>query len=293
MGTPKALAGRAIFFAMPFYGLAKARDGSENAPTVEDMHELMGAWLSGKDPPGRPAPRGVRTMREACAALSQMSCSGLWSVIPGCTLLAVARSVQATQFLATHCEAMICIDDDIYTEPSTIVDLVEAGGDIVFATYRERLGHHRVILHTLDDGDPRLAPTRRLESGRRVLELKTGPMGCCLIRRHVIERVIEAHPELTFEDSDGSRHTCIFNQSLVLEDRGGRQVPRAVGEDIAFMFRARAVGFKVECVADCTVDHDGIACNLGELLDSDLPFKPPETEPAVALQRHATVKETQ
>jgi hypothetical protein len=79
----------------------------------------------------------------------------------------------------------------------------------------------------------------------------------------------------------------------VLEDRGGRQVPRAVGEDIAFMFRARAVGFKVECVADCTVDHDGIACNLGELLDSDLPFKPPETEPAVALQRHATVKETQ
>jgi hypothetical protein len=259
-----------VFVAMPIYMLGKARGPDRETPTLEDMRHTLGQWLAG-EPSEVPAPRGIVTARCVMKRLSELGLAGVLDVVPCCTLLALARSVQATRFLASGCEWMLCVDDDISADAETIVEMLSADADCILTTYAQRMPPHRITVHTLDGGDPRTVPTRRTPNGGRVLEVASGGLGCALVRRRVVETLFARHRELVFEDG-ATAHVKIFEEDIV--DLDGQR--RSVGEDVAFYGRVRAAGFKVECLADATINHDGTIANLGEILDSHLPLGPGE-----------------
>jgi hypothetical protein len=203
--------------------------------------------------------------------LSDLGLAGVLDVVPCCTLLALARSVQATRFVASGCEWMLCLDDDISADPDTIVEMLSADADCILATYAQRMPPHRITVHTLDGRDPRTVPTRTTPKGSRVLEVASGGLGCALVRRRVIETLGERHRELVFEDG-ATTHVKLFEEDII--DLDGQR--RSVGEDVAFYGRVRAAGFKVECLADATINHDGTIVNLGEILDIPLPLRAEE-----------------
>jgi hypothetical protein len=230
------------------------------------MRNILGRWLAG-EPTDAPAPRGIVTARCVIKRLGELGCRGVLDVVPCCTLLALARSVQATRFLDSGCGWLLCLDDDISADPETVVELLEADADCIFATYAQRLAPHRITLHTVGGANPRTAPQRRTPRGGRVIEVASGGLGCTLVRRRVIEALCGLHPELAFEEG-GTRHTKIFDEAILdLDDER-----RSVGEDVAFYHRVRSAGFRVECLADATINHDGTIANLGAILDSALPF---------------------
>jgi hypothetical protein len=160
---------------------------------------------------------------------------------------------------------MLCFDDDISADAETIVEMLSADADCILATYAQRMPPHRITVHTLEGRDPRTVPTRRTSKGGRILEVASGGLGCALVRRRVVETLCERHRELVFEDG-ATTHVKIFEEDIV--DLDGQR--RSVGEDVAFYGRVRAAGFKVECLADATINHDGTIANLGEILDIPL-----------------------
>lgn len=268
----KVTAQGGVFIAMPIYMLGKASGPDRQTPSLEEMRRTVGRWLAGESTEV-PAPRGIVTARCVMKRLSDLGLAGVLDVVPCCTLLALARSVQATRFLASGCEWMLCIDDDISADADTIVEMLSADADCILATYAQRMPPHRITVHTLEGRDPRVVPTRRTPKGGRVFEVASGGLGCALVRRRVVEALCERHRELVFDDG-ATTHVKIFEEDIV--DLDGQ--PRSVGEDVAFYGRVRAAGFKVECLADATINLDGTIANLGEILDSPLP-PAPEEEP--------------
>ncbi len=255
-----------VFVAMPIYALGKASGPAERSPSLEDMRRTVGQWLAG-EPAEVPPPRGIVTAATVMRRLSALGREGVLDVVPCCTLLALARSVQATRFLASGCGWMLFIDDDISAAPDTVLEMLAADADCILATYAQRLPPHRLTVHLVEGRDPRQAPMRRTPSGARVIEVASGGLGLALLRRRVVEAVAAAHPELSFDDG-GQRHVKIFEEQIL--DLAGQR--RSVGEDVAFFARVRAAGFKVECLADATINHDGTMANLGEFLDSNAPL---------------------
>jgi hypothetical protein len=70
-----------------------------------------------------------------------------------------------------------------------------------------------------------------------------------LIQRHVIEKMIEAHPEWAYKNSDGAMLHALFDFGIVNE--------QYVGEDYTFCDRATQLGFKVYIDVDISLPHVG------------------------------------
>jgi hypothetical protein len=58
-------------------------------------------------------------------------------------------------------------------------------------------------------------------------------------------------------------------------------VPRLLGEDVAFLWRAARAGFRVECLVDAIVDHDGTVTSLAAYFDRPNPIPSSPGEPDV------------
>lgn len=78
--------------------------------------------------------------------------------------------------------------------------------------------------------------------------------GLMLVRRRVLTRLAELHPDLCVKGPDGVLAPLLFEPMI----RDGART----GEDVAFCQRARDAGFKVEVMVDAEVNHAGVVDNL-------------------------------
>lgn len=279
-----------LFVSMPFYELAKAA-GLAQSPSKEAMARTLGTWLSGgdvKDAQGARIipPRGIATVRRLSEHLAHLGVKLTFDCLPGSTLLGLARSVHVSRFRRTPLRAMLFVDDDILVEPEVIDAMLDAGGGgFVLLAYPQRGQASDVALRTLDGRNPRYSPVTRTVDGRRLLAVAGGGLGCALLWRTGIEKMVASYgapfPEgFGFEDGDGTKHISFFNAGPLVVD--GR--PQYMGEDINFFELARAAGVPIECLADAFVDHAGWAIDLGAAIDAlnhDDTSKKPYTPPTV------------
>jgi hypothetical protein len=133
--------------------------------------------------------------------------------------------------------------------------VVEGGRDIVCAPYPRR---EKILLGNVAAPDPygrppearayeynlTLLPTSTRANGSELaveqdgcVEVETMPIGCSVIARRVFEQLISTHRELTWTQGHGAPCVAIFE--MVWRDG------RLCSEDISFLHRARASGFKV------------------------------------------------
>lgn len=277
--TSQALKDRGLTIAMPFYGLAKS-EGFGGAPTKAAMTERIGRWISGQrvdDPQGREiiAPRGIATIQRLSRYAHAQRFGLNVHIEPGCTLLGMARSLLVTRFLeTTSSDWLLFLDDDVLVAPETIATMIDAASyqSVVFVAYPQRMPPHEIPIITRDQSDPLKAPVRTMPTGERLLSVAAGPLGCCIIPRTILAKLVTAPPDdLFFEDHDGGMHVALFKEAIVTLAGS----PKWMGEDVSFLFRVGEAGYAVECLADADVSHDGWGCNVGRLLDERRPYEKP------------------
>lgn len=208
------LMGRSLFIGIPAY------DGKLNIKTAFAIAQLMPKAMS----------LGVSV------TLSDLS---------NCSIITMARNALVHEFLKTDCTELLFIDADVIVTPDDIMRLVaQSGGkDITAGAYPRRAKDAKFFadIYFDDNGD--------LEFEGSLMRLKRAPTGFMLIQRHVIERLIDAHPEWMYEKQPGEQMAAVFDFAI----RDGKYV----GEDYLFCDRATEMGFTVYIDVDISLPHVG------------------------------------
>jgi hypothetical protein len=198
----------------------------------------------------------------------------------GCPWIDIARTNLVARFLASKESLLLFVDSDVWFEPAVLDAMIAANADILTCTYRKRSPPHDFCLRPLGSQQPHArrlleSPMRLLEE-KRILEIESDGLGCTFIRRRVIEKMVWDHPELRYVDDDNTDRYWLF-QPFVATDPSG--VARSAGDDKAFFLRARGSGFKVECLIDATIFHDGVEGRFGNVFDAAIESLPINTDP--------------
>ena len=208
------LAGRKVFIAIPTY------DGRLNIKTAYNLAALV--------PMAHAHGVGIN--------FSHMS---------GCSLIAMARNSLVNEFLKTDCTELLFIDSDVVAGPNDIMRLLaqSTDKDIAAGLYPRRATDKFFFLDIpRDENDDMIFDGSMLKVNR----VGTGFM---LIKRHVIEQLIAAHPEWEYVTRGEETAYALFDHGVL----DGRYV----GEDYLFCDRARKAGFECWVDVEISLPHVG------------------------------------
>jgi hypothetical protein len=162
------------------------------------------------------------------------------SSIDNCAIVTHSRNHLVQQFLATDFENMLCLDADVAFQVSDILSALRSPYDVVCGVYPYRDGSNRLVVSRLRGAKPGLDG---------FIEIEASGTGCMLIKRRVLQRMIEQYPETYGYRSAGRIFHRLFD--IDYEDGG------LVGEDYAFCRRWRATGGKIYADTKADMVHVG------------------------------------
>jgi hypothetical protein len=175
--------------------------------------------------------------------------------IHNCAIIEQARAELVALFLESKEKEILFIDSDISFHPIVAVKLQQAKGDVVSCSYRRRMAPFDWSYK--NNGNVSLSNMeKRVVDDIRIVSIDYNGLGCCLIQRHVIEKLILLHPELNYESDSGKERHHLFECGI--REKEGKRI--FISEDYAFFERVRAAGFRTECLLDAPIKH-------GEILD--------------------------
>lgn len=161
-------------------------------------------------------------------------------VLSGLCYVSQARALLAADFLKTDGTDLFFIDADMAFPPESAVKLILRQEDVVGGAYRKRSEKvdYAVSIMTTEDGIP---------IGRDGLIEATGlATGFLKIKRHVLERMAEAYPELKYRHKDQDVYD-FFNT--------GVENGMWWGDDFAFCRRWSKIGGRLWVLPDLELDH--------------------------------------
>jgi hypothetical protein len=213
---PMDIAGRKLMIAIPAY------DGKLNIKTSFALTDLV----------VKASHFGVQVQ------LSHLS---------GCSLITKARNVLVANFLESDCTDMLFVDADIVVDADSVLRLLalSTGKDITAGMYTRRAEDRKFFLDIYIDQNNTLE-----FDDHGMLRVENVATGFMMIQRHVIEKMIQNHPEWRyFNDFYNRDEYCLFDFEL----SNGQYI----GEDYTFCKRARADGFTVFVDPEITLPHVG------------------------------------
>ncbi len=207
------LAGRKLFIGIPAY------DGKLNIKTAFSLAQLM--------------PKAM-----------QLGVGVYLSDLSNCSLITMARNALVSEFLKTDATELLFIDADVIVTPDNILRLMaQSGGkDITAGAYPRRLKEKKFFTDVYWDENG------GVEMDGSMLRVERVGTGFMMIQRHVIEKMIAAHPEWEYEDKKGPSY-ALFD--FELKDK------YYMGEDYLFCDRAREMGFKIYLDSEISLPHVG------------------------------------
>ena len=156
--------------------------------------------------------------------------------IAGCSILPKARNTLIARFMESDCTDFLFLDTDVTFKPEDVFRLMglATNKDVVGGVYPKKNKDTELAVDLLysTTGSPIIEPEYNIYEA---LHLPTGFM---LIRRHVIEKMMEAYPELMYAEPH-EQLVCYALFDFQLKDQ------QYYGEDYIFCQRARALGFKI------------------------------------------------
>ena len=170
--------------------------------------------------------------------------------ICGCSVVSRARNLLVQDMLESDCDYLMFIDSDINFEPEHVFRLMAWAQDpkrgIVAAVPRTR-SENKTYIATLDyddNGDLTM-------NGMGLVRAKRVATAFMMVRREVLEQMVEAHPDWKYYDTRSDRMLpCLFDFQLTEEGY--------MGEDFLFCDRARDLGFEVWVDPTITLGHMGV-----------------------------------
>jgi hypothetical protein len=167
--------------------------------------------------------------------------------LSGCSIITKARNKLVANFMESECTDLLFIDADVVVTPDDVVRLLAlaTGKDIVAGTYPRRSQDAKFFLDFYLNGNNALEFD---ENG--LMRVDSAPTGFMMIGRHVIEHMIEKHPEWKYKgDGDGMDEYAVFDFAII----DGNYI----GEDYLFCRRAREDGFQVFLDPMISLPHIG------------------------------------
>jgi NDP-sugar pyrophosphorylase family protein len=165
----------------------------------------------------------------------------------GCSIITKARNKLVRNFMESDCTDFLFVDADVVINTDAVTRLLALSSDkdVVAGSYPRRSKDAKFFL------DFYLDETGQLEFDEHgLMRVESVSTGFMLIRRHVIEHMIEKHPEWKYKgDGDGEDEYALFDFMIL----NGQYI----GEDYAFCLRARAEGFKIYLDPMISLPHIG------------------------------------
>ena len=183
------------------------------------------------------------------------------------SLLCQERNRLIKAFLKSPCTHILCIDSDIAWMPEIVIQMLQADKDFLAACYSAR--SENVFLFK-----PLYNEDKSLKTNGKFIEMRNIPSGFMLIKRHVIEKIIEDTPEDKIIPSDKTLEPfhCIFETKKIDNEFWG--------EDFIFCDKVRASGFDILVDPTIVLDHDGRRAALIQTLTDDKEKSAHHQEPA-------------
>lgn len=189
--------------------------------------------------------------------------------VSGCSIITKARNQLVKQFLESPCTDLLFVDADMAYNTDNIMRLMALATDmdVVAGACPNRTGENKFYL----DFDRANGEIIINEIGLvKVTRVGTGFM---LIRRHVLEKMIEQMPELTyFSKNDGVEMHAVFDFQQTADGY--------FGEDFVFCDRVRQCNMDIWLDPENDIGHFGSVKHEANFVQTGL-------LPALALQRKA------
>lgn len=167
--------------------------------------------------------------------------------VSGCSIITKARNKLVRNFIQSDCTDLLFVDADVVINADDVVRILalSTDRDVVAGTYPRRSQDTKFFLDFyLNEGNA----LEFDENG--LMRVESAATGFMLIRRHVIDHMIEKHPEWKyFGDGDGEDEYALFDFALI----DGQYI----GEDYLFCRRAREEGFTVFLDPMISLPHIG------------------------------------
>jgi len=202
------------------------------------------------------------SLAETRLYLASLSIQTVLRIHTSGSLLVRERNDLIKAFLESDCTHILCIDSDIAWNPVDVQRMINFDEDFVASLYPAR-GPEKCFLFRGIYGE-----NKRMEvSEKKLLQMAYIPAGFMLLKRNVLEKMIEFFPELYYEPKDeGLKHTkgyCLFDTQVWDGEFWG--------EDYVFCRRARQAGFKIWIDPTIVLDHAGISGAFIEALTDQSP----------------------
>jgi NDP-sugar pyrophosphorylase family protein len=165
----------------------------------------------------------------------------------GCSIITKARNKLVRNFMESDCTDFLFVDADVVINTDAVTRLLALSSDkdVVAGSYPRRSKDAKFFLDFYLDEDGQLE-----FDDHGLMRVESVSTGFMLIRRHVIEHMIEKHPEWQYAgDGDGETEHALFDFMIL----NGQYI----GEDYAFCLRARQDGFKIYLDPMISLPHIG------------------------------------
>ena len=210
---------------------------------------------------------------------AQMGVNVAYMTIANESLVTRARNELVHNFMKTDADYLMFIDADIKFDPKSIIRMLSADKDIVVGAYPlKQLDWDKLLLESkqkeftskdavravasyvinVHKPDPALVgKTVDVQIVNGLLEVYDAGTGFMLIKRHVIEAMIEEFPETLYYSDKDVTLSREANTRYALFDTQIDEDKRYLSEDYTFCRRWQKLGGKIYLDVNTVLDHIG------------------------------------
>lgn len=167
--------------------------------------------------------------------------------------IGATRAEMVAKFLYEKGTHLVFIDADVCWQAGAMNSLVSHDVDIVAGSYPHRKDPISFPMKW-DDGQESV-----WSDEKGLIEVKGCAAGFLCVKRHVLEAMVKAYPDLEFatDRAPGGKAWGLFDTV--------REPNRRLGEDYSFCHRARECGFKIKVDPSISMGHIGSKVFVGTL----------------------------
>lgn len=204
------------------------------------------------------------TMRSLFTDLMALHARGdQWQVMDECgnALIADARALIVSKFLASDFDTLVFVDSDVCWEAGALVRLVDHPVDFSAGIYPQRRDPVRFCLNWTAQGELNHNQEIYEKHGISLLESNGVPFGFVKLTRKVLEDMREQYPDTEFyvENAPDQRAWALFADYRIGKHK--------MGEDYAFCRRWRDMGGQIWVDPEIRMGHVGYKTFTGHLGD--------------------------
>ena len=203
----------------------------------------------------------LATMRSLENDLFELARRGDYGVVHdecGNALIADARALIVSQFLASDADQLVFVDSDVTWEAGALLKLLDYPVDFVAGIYPQRRDPINYCVAWDQSKEHLIA-----DENTGLLEVHGVPAGFMKVSRAMLEKMVEQYKHLDFFCEPAPDNTaCALFSDYWFEENGKRY---KLGEDYAFCKRWRDIGGKVWIDPEIKMGHIGYKTFQGHL----------------------------